>query len=418
MKILFVTHCFPPSPEAGAARTRSLAKYLALQGNQVDVVTVAESQVARPSKMDDSVFPGNLIRKHEVRSPFSSVDPYLKPGSSSLFRFFGGCVRRALRFFHLDAQCLWGLAVKRYLKGLDRGSFDLILTSGNPWTNFSIAAWLGKRWRKPYVLDYRDLWTMNPHQKSEYPAAVERRERNIVAGAAGISTVSPRMAGILKSRAGKQTRVIACTNGFDDEEMAAIRPYDFGEFTIVYAGTFYAPARIVDPLFEALRLLKAKHGGGIPWRFQYFGTRSDYVNEKITEYGLQDVARSSPPLSRKEALARMAGASVNVVITTVHPRGNDAELGIVTSKIFDSLGLGVPVLLIAPENSDAGDILAKAKGGHRFSGTDIEGIAGFLSERMQLNDRVQPADAAAFCWSQMIQPYNEFLKSCVAGGRA
>lgn len=414
MRILFISNCFPPSPEAGAARTRSLAKYLALSGNTVDVVTVPASLVKRPSPTEETVFPAQVVRRHEIYPRFSAVDPCLKAGGNPVSRFAAGCIRRMLRMFHRDPQWLWGFAAKKYLKGLDADNFDLILTSGNPWTNFSVAAWLGKRWRKPYVLDYRDLWTTNPHQKQGYPDTVSRRERRILAGAAGISTVSDRMARILENQAEKLVPVVTCTNGFDESEMKGVRPHDFGEFTIVYAGTFYAPARIVDPLFKALRLLKERPDITRPWRFQYYGSKADYVNKKITEYGLQDVARSSPSLPRSEALARMAGASLNLVITTVADEGTDAELGIVTSKLFDSLGLGVPVLLIAPENSDAGEILDRAAGGRRFAGTDIEGIAAYLAGRMLKNDSETMPRAIEFSWGRMIDPYNEFLKSCIA----
>jgi glycosyltransferase involved in cell wall biosynthesis len=39
--------------------------------------------------------------------------------------------------------------------------FDLIIATGNPFVSFALARFLGRRFRIPYVVDYRDSWTYN-----------------------------------------------------------------------------------------------------------------------------------------------------------------------------------------------------------------------------------------------------------------
>lgn len=42
-----------------------------------------------------------------------------------------------------------------------RRRFDLVLATGNPFVSFAAARTLGRLFRTPYVVDYRDAWTMN-----------------------------------------------------------------------------------------------------------------------------------------------------------------------------------------------------------------------------------------------------------------
>ena len=58
------------------------------------------------------------------------------------------------------------------------------------------------------------------------------------------------------------------------------------------------------------------------------------------------------------------------------------DLGIVPGKVFETIGLGRPTLLIAPGDSDIEAITAITGGAQRFTGGNIDGISRFIAEAM------------------------------------
>ncbi len=55
-------------------------------------------------------------------------------------------------------------------------------------------------------------------------------------------------------------------------------------------------------------------------------------------------------------------------------------MGIITGKIFEPIGLGTPVVLIAPKGSDAVSLIEKDRLGWSFSGSQIEKLAACFAD--------------------------------------
>src|SRR6476660_703333 len=89
-----------------------------------------------------------------------------------------------------------------------------------------------------------------------------------------------------------------------------------------------------------------------PWYFHYYGEHGGYVREEALRYGLLDRVVIHGSVPRREALSAVRGAGVTVVITTVHESALPEEKGIVPGKIFETIGLGSPTLVIAPAGSN------------------------------------------------------------------
>src|SRR5262249_42446527 len=185
-----------------------------------------------------------------------------------------------------------------------------------------------------------------------------------------------------KLNIGSKLHVI--TNGFDPEEMAQVKPFDFGHFAIVYTGALFIPERVITPVMGALRRLKETDiGKRVKWRFHYYGAQNDYVRAEAARFDLIDRVVLHGRVSRTEALSAVRGAGVAVVITSIFDDASREDKGIVTGKLFEPLGLGTPILLIAPPGSDATQIVEETGMGRGFVGTDTEGIVRFLSNSAQ-----------------------------------
>jgi glycosyltransferase involved in cell wall biosynthesis len=166
----------------------------------------------------------------------------------------------------------------------------------------------------------------------------------------------------------------------------------------------------------ALQRLKNTHVGTRSWCFHYYGIHEDHVRTEAQRFGVVERVVLHGRVSREEALAAVKGASVAVVVTTVAEKGTSVDHGMVTGKLFEALGLGTPILLVSPAESDGAAILADAGVHASFTGTDIDGIAGHISRL--LSDQTRPSQSAApepYAWPELIKPLDAILRSQLTG---
>lgn len=83
-----------------------------------------------------------------------------------------------------------------------------------------------------------------------------------------------------------------------------------------------------------------------------------------------------------------------------------------TSKLYDALDLGTPVLLVAPPGSDVEEIPETAGLGKSFSGNNISGIADFLADA--LNGKTPgPKNPHAHAWPEIIGRLDRILRDAI-----
>jgi hypothetical protein len=84
----------------------------------------------------------------------------------------------------------------------------------------------------------------------------------------------------------------------------------------------------------------------------------------------------------------------------------------VTGKIFEPIGLGTPVLIIAPDGSDI-SVVAETTGlGRRHRASDVDGIASFLDELMG-GRTLEAKDVAAYAWGNLVRTLDGVLREAV-----
>lgn len=305
----------------------------------------------------------------------------LKCWNQNLGWFVGGVCRSIARHIEIDRHVGWLKLAERACSTLSPKDVDVILATGSPFGAFRLAKRLADRLSRPYVLDYRDLWTGNPHAARPSRRATIREEESLLQGCAAATIVSPSWAADLDRRYGVGAKLHVITNGYDPNEMAAVKPHDFRHCAIVYTGAFYPPKRVISPFLAALKRLKETlNESSSSWYFHYYGEHEQHVREQAVRFGLNDRIVLHGNVSRQEALSAVKGASLAIVITSIEEPGSLEDKGIVTGKIFEAIGLETPVLLIAPNGSDATAITAATGLVTSFTGTDIQGMASFLKD--------------------------------------
>jgi hypothetical protein len=220
---------------------------------------------------------------------------------------------------------------------------------------------------------------------------------------------------VLDRQFGIGPKLHVVSNGFDAEELGGIQAHPFDHFSLVYTGRLAPPKRVLSPVMAALRRVGEAPPGGRPWKLHYYGHDGHQVLHEAEMVGLarQIVVHGQVP--RPQALAAVKGADVAVVITSVEEPATTVDHGMVTAKLFESIGLGTSTLLIAPTESDANAIAEITGLVQGFPATDVEGIASFLRSLME-GHRLEAKDPAAYAWGNLVNGLDQVLRDTVRPG--
>jgi glycosyltransferase involved in cell wall biosynthesis len=416
-KLLFLARSFPPARLSSCVRTWNMAKYLARLGWDVTVVTL------RPSvwrNVDSPEATALQLRREGIRRILTDhrwrclFPDSLRCWNQGVGWLIGGVCRKIARRLGIDTGIGWIKSVERACSTLNANDVDVILATGKPFAAFTLAKRLSDRLHRPYVLDYRDPWNGNPHSLRSTRKSVIQEEARLLADCAGVTIVSPSWGEALDRSFGLGPKLHVISNGYDPEDLTGVTPHHFGHFAIVYTGGFYPPKRVISPILAALKCLEeTTHGKDGEWRFHHYGGQDDHVREEARRFGVTERVVLHGNVPRAEALAAVKGAGIAVVITSIGEGATIAERGIMTGKVFEPLGLGTPILLVAPPGSDV-EILAKTTGiARRFAGSDVAGIVSFLAETMS-GWPFEPKNLDAYAWTNIAKQLDTVLRKAIA----
>ncbi len=412
--VCYLAYFFRPGQMVACVRTWNTARQLRLLGWNVTVITLDPTMYwsAEPDEPVAENLEALGIRRVRTRDAVPALGPTCVRQSTTLRARIVAKARRALAEVRRELPYSgWTEPCLEADAALPAGSVDLVLATGSPFASFPLAQRIAARHGCPYVLDYRDLWTGDPH----YPVARWQTtvEASVLPGASLITTVSDRCAKVLGERFGIADKVQVLTNGFDPDNLSNVTPTDFGHPAVVYAGSLYPPTRSIEPVMAALARIEAMPAAnGSSHKLHYYGIRPDHVLSAARKWRVGHRVEYHGSVPRPEALSAERGAAATVVITDVRDTASDAVLGIVTGKLFGAIGMGTPVALITPRGSDAQGVLARAGGGRSFTGSDIDGIARYLWERFT-SPRPVPGDASEFSWEHLGRRLDGLLRSAL-----
>ena len=387
--VLIVVYPWPPAGGPGVQRCLKFAKFLPEFGWNPIVLTVEEPEV---SAIDESL----LGHDHDIEvHRTKKLEPY------NLYRFFTGKKRKEAipvgqlknvsnpriservsswirtNLFIPDAKVGWKpYAVaegKRILRSRD---ISAVLSSGPPHTAHLIARKLALKFNLPWIADFRDPWTdIDYYDKLNRSAFAAKRDRRLesecLQAASALTTVS---AGLVRLFASKphapSCRLIP--NGFDRDDLPEPSPRSSGPFTIYYGGSMSLD-RIPHALIHALGAFK-KQRPEIDFHFNLAGSACAEFKEAIDDAGLDANYRELGYLPHREAARRMSEADL-LLLSINRVRNNR---GIVTGKIFEYMGIRIPILGIGPVDGDAARLLSETDSGRMFDYEDSDEVFEYL----------------------------------------
>lgn len=259
---------------------------------------------------------------------------------------------------------------------------DVIYSTSPPHSSHLVGYWLKKRTGLPWIADFRDAWLTDPdrnralHMQLRAKTLEKWQENLVVQNADRIITVSePIQDDFLRRYPGLcEDSVIVITNGYDPDDFVGLERKNWTKFTFVFTGSMSKSNRGPRPLIEGVRELLSQQPA-LADRFQVLlvGPYTSEQAELLADYELVDVVELVGQVPHCEALSYQISANVNVFVYTGPEDGRGAQM--MSSKIFEYIGAGHPILAIAPDSTAAASLVKSKDAGLAVSPDSPRDIA-------------------------------------------
>lgn len=350
MKILFLTDNFPPEGNAPATRTYEHAIRWVKAGHQVTVITGA------PNFPEGVVFEGYknawYNRSHMDDIEVIRVKTYITSNE--------GFAKRILDYM--------SFMVSGFIAGLFQKKPDVIIATSPQFFN-AVAGWaLSAVHRKPFVFELRDIWpasitAVGAMKDSLVIKWLEKLEMFLYRRADSIVSVTHAFKKELVSRGVNGRKIDVVLNGVDLSRYAPTQEKDVewteryklkDKFVVGYVGT-HGMAHSLEKLVDAAERLQGRDD----IRFMFAGGGA--AREQLEAYVAKKQLNNIVLIDRqpKEMMPRLWSLCD---VSLVHLKDSELFRTVIPSKIFESMGMGIPMIIGVPEG-EATQIVASTESG-------------------------------------------------------
>lgn len=335
MKILFLTHYFPPEGNAPATRVHAMCRRWVADGHAVTVITGA------PNVPNGVVYDGyrNRIRRQKEQIDGISVIRVWTWIAANK----GVFLRTANYLSYMCSAIIAGLSTPR----------PDVLIATSPQFFCGCAGSILSRLRKlPFVLEIRDIW---PRSISAVGAirnrpvihCLEHRAMRLYRSASLIVTVGEGYKRQLLAAGVPEDRIAVITNGVDraifqphaPSEAVRLRYNPEGKFMCSTVGTI-GMASGLDVVLRAAHLLKDRNRNDIAFLVVGDGAVRAELQAQAERNGLNNV-RFAGRLDKKDIPDVIAASNACLV----HLKRTDLFRTVLPSKIFEAAAMARPIIL-------------------------------------------------------------------------
>lgn len=337
MHILFITDNFPPESNAPANRTFEHAREWVKKGHKVTVVTCA------PNFPDGKLHRGyknNLISKETIEDiNVWRVKTYITPNE--------GFFKRSLDYVSfMFSSSIFGLFTK---------NVDIIIGT-SPQFFTVISSWfLSKVKRVPFVFELRDIWpasiTAVGAMKQNFVIKLfEKIELFLYDEAKLIISVTESFKDDLEKRGVKREKIKVIHNGVDlkrfnkklNQDNTYIEKFNLEDkFIVGYIGTLGLAHSIENILLAAERTLENKN---IKFVLVGNGAERNKLKKIIEKRKLTNVLMI--PNQPREKITKLWSICD---VSIVNLKNTPLFRTVIPSKIFESMGSGLPIIICVPK---------------------------------------------------------------------
>lgn len=386
LNVLIITYYYPPCNGVQGWRPYSWFKYFPEKNIHTTVLT--RHWLGNETVWEDSIkenlqemtivedTKSRLIRlpyKHSSLKKLAEV-PFFKMRivSQLLFLFYKLTGNFSIE---VDAYRLFKTYASDYL---EKNKVDLIIISAPPHNLVRLGHYLFKKYRVPFIIDFRDLWN-NDELKKDYNPSFRIRIHNLISkfyikrwlkNTSFVTTVSPPLVNKIKRLTDKE--VVEITNGFEEELFSDTQTLPSKEyFTISIIGSIYEKQDISVIINGLNRFISLTDKHKI--KLNFIGTKSiASVGDKIRKSLPQECIFLTERLPRETAIRYTHQSHVLLYA------GWKNYDGIYSGKIFDYIGARRNIL-IAPGDDNVIDNIVLSTHSGKIANT-VEAFSTTLLE--------------------------------------
>ena len=356
-RALVLAYFFPPIAGAGAQRTLKFVRHLVPLGwDSIVVSTRSRVYGARDETLLDEIPASTRV----IRTLALPVAHY------------AGVVLHHLRLRRLRTYVLWpdnGLgwfpfALLAALRRASRDRPDVIFSTSAPYGGHLAALIVARFTGIPWVADFRDEWSNNPHltgQPKRLTALAARAERAITARAARVVVAADyfELAGLGPD----DPRRVEIVNGADGDDFSGAPPEPPADrFVLAHVGTLYLGDP--SPLLRAVAALAGRDEID-PEKVEVRLVGNVWLTGLEAPAGVR--VEATGYVDHARAIAEMRGATALLLYV---PSVSLAPSG----KLFEYLASGRPILCLTRPDSLAGRLVREWDAGAWADPDDQEGI--------------------------------------------
>ena len=407
MRILFLSHYFPPEVNAPANRTYEHCRAWAAAGHDVHVVTCV------PSHPKGTPFDGYRKRWYQ-RERMDGVTvhrvwTYLAANQ--------GVARRTLNYLSFVPTSMWRAA------RLSR--FDIIVAT-SPQFFCAVAGYLTSRLtRTRWVFELRDLWpdsvvAVGALERGLALRRLERLELRMYRHAERVVCVTRSFMANLEARGIPASKLVFVPNGIEPDYWCAPGPQDVraalgvgaDDVLVSYVGTV-GMAHGLGTVLEAAGRLRVENPR-VRFLVVGAGAELDASRAYVAGQGLSNVTFTGL-VPRERARDLLAASDVSLVTL----RDSPLFRTVLPSKMFEAMAAGKPIVLgVAGEASEvlhrAGCGLSVAPGDADALRCAVERLAGDPETRRRMGEAGRRFVGEQFNRRTWAESYLQLLKTVVA----
>jgi glycosyltransferase involved in cell wall biosynthesis len=425
---------FPPAAKSSAYRMRETANQLYAHGWDVTVVTIRQEAWEREFGLDHSlsadVHPGIRVVELPLARDDLETDIRQFPAERTLDpkTWAAEEERRHLEHFPERRFGAWRPALERAVLHLhDRDPADLVVTTCTPYVNLAATWRLWAEHRVPYVVDFRDGWSIDVIGGGEAfsrTSIAGRWEEKVLDAALAVWCVNDAIGQHYRERYPHlANRIAVVRNGWDAASVPATTrtPDPETGLRFGYLGTLTLTPSLFAAVLDAWRKARAEDPVLARASFEFRGhvgvgsAREDNAYMEMLSAARPDGVRFAGPAAKAEVAQVYAGWDV-VVLMVIGGRY------MTTGKVYEALATGLPVLSAHEVEHDASAVLAGSPLWTGPVGFDAELLAGSFRTAARLALTATAADRAAaraaaarYTRAAQLEPAIQHVTSIVRG---
>jgi glycosyl transferase family 4/glycosyl transferase family 1 len=363
LRILIVTHAFPPMNSIASHRPYSWARFWRDEGHEVHVLTPSKHPFDGTMDLERDM---HGIHVHEVgylplRASRPRTDPVLcsEVGRWEWLKTITRRARFSLAMFGDPRLFAYLPMVRAGMKMMKQARMDFIIATSPPEVVFFVARTLSLRSGVPWIADFRDLWFRDMRLYQSRFASWLSGPVNwwLVKNATALITVSQGLRDRLSSYLGREVAV--SYNGFfkcDQDRGVVVRSRTDTHLHIVYTGRLYPGKRDPEPLFRAIKALKTRRADLVSRLVvDFYGFDDPWLRQLIATHGLESTVMLHGFVPYSQSMAAQQSADVLLFLDWTETQAD----GVLTGKLFEYLGAGKPILSLGRrKDSEAAHLIA------------------------------------------------------------